>query len=106
MVLVLLRRVRPNHDVTAGVYAEVTLGPRPHLVQVERVLDPPGQRGIEFTIAVDGALGIGSHGALYQNCVTRKSAGQGVSAPRATGRAGSRIHSLHDPAYSRAPASP
>src|SRR3984893_4118316 len=76
------------------------------MVQLEGVLDPPGQRGIEFAIAVDGALGIGSHGALYQNCVTRKSAGQEVSAPRATGRAGSRIHSLHDPAYSRAPASP
>src|SRR6202035_2116302 len=68
------RRVRAHHHVAAVVDAEVALAPRLDVVELEGVLDPPGLCGIELANAVDGALGIGGHGALYQNCVTRKSA--------------------------------
>jgi len=54
-------RVGPHNDVACVIDGEVTLAPRIDVVEVERVVDPPGLGGVELPVAVDGAFRVCCH---------------------------------------------
>src|SRR5262249_43951444 len=72
------------------------------VVEIERILNPPGLRGIELASAVESALRIGCHGArLYQKCVSSKSVSTGSFAV-ILGPASDRTSRVGDPFAPRA----
>ena len=53
--------VGSHNDVAGVVDGEVALPPRGYIVEVERVLDPPGLGWVELPVAVDGAFRVCCH---------------------------------------------
>ncbi len=53
--------IRPHNDVAGVIDGEVTLPPRVHVVEIERILDPPGLGGVVLPVAVDGAFRVCCH---------------------------------------------